>query len=124
MLNIEVIEMEEDVCNGVTTVAINGRFDFRAVPQFARVMEQLIAKGERKIVLDLSKLDYLSSYGFGALLHRSSTLKLTGGDIFFCNIPPKIKGMLDLFGATSHLEIFDTVEEAEDAFQEEILVLA
>lgn len=53
------------------------RMDARTAPEFRRQMDELIAAGHRKLVLDLSEVDFLDSSGLGAIV---SSLKALGDD--------------------------------------------
>jgi len=73
-------------------------------------------------VLDLARLEYVSSPGLRVLIEarkRAREWKITdleGGDIRIANLPPKIKEVFDLTGFTSLFELYSDTVEAVGSF--------
>jgi stage II sporulation protein AA (anti-sigma F factor antagonist) len=71
-----------------------------------------IDKGERKIVLDLSRLDYISSAGLRVVLLLAKTLKQNAGKLVLCSIRPQVHEVFDISGFLAILSVADTREQA------------
>jgi anti-sigma B factor antagonist len=56
-------------------LAVEGRVDSATAPQFGEKLETVIEGGVFKIVIDMSKLEYMSSAGFRALLSAQRQCK-------------------------------------------------
>jgi anti-sigma B factor antagonist len=108
--------------NRVDLLSLSGRLDAASSPQFKQQLDSLFDQGRYRIVLDLSKLEYIASPGLRVLIEgrkRARDLKLTdleGGDVRIANLPPRIKEVFDLTGFTSLFEIYPDVTEAVGSF--------
>lgn len=108
--------------NRVDLVEVSGRVDASTAPQLKQQIEALFEEGRYRIVLDLAKLDYISSPGLRVLIEarkRAREWKITdleGGDIRIANLPPRIKEVFDLTGFTSLFELYSDTVEAVGSF--------
>lgn len=82
----------------------------------------MFADGRYRIVLDLSRLEYISSPGLRVLIEARKKARdwkitdLEGGDIRIANLPPRIKEVFDLTGFSSLFEIYGDTVEAVGSF--------
>jgi anti-sigma B factor antagonist len=94
-------------------VAVTGRVDSSTAPQFSQALDKLIDKGEYKIVIDMSGLEYMSSAGFRALLAAQRQCKrYNRGEVLLASMPVRIHEALELAGFT---ELFKTYPEPLEA---------
>ncbi|MGA3106242.1 MAG: STAS domain-containing protein [Terriglobales bacterium] len=82
---------------------------------FKETIGKLIERGERRIVLDLSSVEFIDSSGLGAIL---SVLKRLGkdGELVVCGITPPVASMFKLTRMDRVFPVHETVEEALAAF--------
>jgi len=71
-----------------------------------------VGKGERKIVLDLARLDYISSAGLRVVLLLAKTLKQNAGALALCGLRPQVREVFDISGFLAILSVTDTREQA------------
>lgn len=69
-------------------------------------------KGERKIVLDLEHLSYISSAGLRLFLLLAKKLKQANGALVICNVQSNVLEVLEITGFLSILAVCDTRSEA------------
>jgi anti-anti-sigma factor len=67
--------------SGCTVGSVAGRLDAATAPVFEKAFEEWIGKGTKRLVLDLSALDDVSSAGLRAILSKMKKLKAAGGGI-------------------------------------------
>lgn len=60
-------------------VVLSGELDLASAPHLEQVLDQLCRDGVLEIVLDLSRLDYLSAAGLGVFLGADDSLRAAGG---------------------------------------------
>ena len=72
----------------------------------------LFNEGKIQLVVDFKKLRYVNSTGLGILLHLSKSAKEKAGSFKIANVNENVFEIIEIIGATSLLEIYDTVEEA------------
>lgn len=70
--------------------------------QCDEVLQNALADGAERIVVDLSELDSISSAGAGALLGATEAVQDKGGELVVCALRPAVRetlAMLGLIGA-------------------------
>lgn len=98
-------------------VAISGRVDSATAPQFAESLNTIMNEGRFRIVLDLGKVDFLSSAGLRVLINTQKACKrYNRGEVALANIPPNIYSAIDLAGFTRLFKIFEDVLSAVGNF--------
>jgi anti-anti-sigma factor len=93
-------------------VAIRGRLDGATAPQFETEVLDLIAKGHRRIIVDLAGLGYISSAGLRVMLVAAKRLKPEGGRLLLAGAGGMVSHVLEISGFAGMLEIFPSTEEA------------
>jgi anti-anti-sigma factor len=68
--------------------------------------------GKIHLVVDFTKLRYVNSTGLGILLHLSKSAKEKSGSFKIAKVNENVFEIIEIIGATSLLEIYDTVDEA------------
>ena len=66
---------------GTVTLNITGELDALSVPDLRPVLDDLISKGHKKIVVDLSGLRLIDSSGVGAIVYLFRKLRAVGGTV-------------------------------------------
>ena len=80
------------------------------------VLDQLREQGAKKILLDMTKLDFISSAGLRVLLATAQELKQDGGDLRVCSLNESVKEVFDLSGFSDLLMVLDDETEALSGF--------
>ena len=100
----------------VDIVSVTGRIDSATASEFDNALKGLLERGRKKIILDYTKLDYISSAGLRAMLSALKAAKNGGGNVVLVNVNERIRDTLTLVGFVSlFLQFSDTVD-AVDAF--------
>lgn len=66
---------------GQVILNITGELDALSVPDLRPVLDDLIMKGHKKIVVDLSGLRLIDSSGVGAIVYLFRKLRAVGGTV-------------------------------------------
>lgn len=87
------------------------RIDASVSTEFKGRMVDWINAGSRKIILDLSNVDFIDSSGLGAIV---SSLKTIGndGDLVICGIKETVMGLFRLTRMNRVFQIFPSQPEA------------
>ncbi|MFZ1375740.1 MAG: STAS domain-containing protein [Geothrix sp.] len=75
-----------------------------------------LANGERKIVINFSKVSYLDSSGVGELVGCYTSIKGKGGELRICGMSGKIFSLIKMTSLHSVFEVKDTEDEALAGF--------
>ncbi len=98
-------------------IDISGDLDAHTSIQLEQVIQSLIDKGRTNIIVNFSKLNYISSAGLGVFMSFIDEVRSKGGDIKFASMPDKIFQIFDLLGFPLLYEIYDDEKKAIDKFQ-------
>ncbi|MHA3904726.1 STAS domain-containing protein [Castellaniella sp. WN] len=72
----------------------------------------LVDKGEQRIVLDLARLNYISSAGLRVVLLLAKKLKQSDGALALCDIQPYVREVFEISGFLAILNVYATRAEA------------
>ena len=86
---------------GWTLVALAGRLDMISAGPLEQELEGLIAAGSRRLAIDMSGLDYLSSAGLRALLVAARRLQEAQGTLVLVGLRGMVKEVLEIAGLTN-----------------------
>ena len=93
-------------------VAISGRMDALAAPDFETACAPWIEKGEKQFVVDMTGLDYISSMGLRSLLSLAKKLQNSGGRLALCGLGGAVLEVFKIAGLLTVLTVFDSPEAA------------
>ncbi len=102
--------------NEVKILAFEGRLDTQTSPDAQQQLIRLIDEGETKILVNLEKLDYISSAGLRVLLVVAKQLKTTDGELRICSLNEIVKEVFDISGFDRILTISTSESEALEGF--------
>jgi len=75
-------------------------------------LHDFIAQDKKKVVIDLSKVEWMNSTGLGILISGLTTLRNNGGELKLANVTDKIESLLTI---TKLITVFENYENVEDA---------
>ena len=75
-----------------------------------------IAEESKKIVLELSRVNFIDSSGCGSLLSCHRQIKSLGGDLKICGMQETVRMVFELVRMDRIIDLFDSKEEAVKAF--------
>ena len=102
--------------NEVKVLAFEGRLDTGTSPDAQQQLTRLIEEGETKILVNLEKVDYISSAGLRVLLVVAKQLKTTDGELRICSLNEVVKEVFDISGFDMILPISTSESEALESF--------
>ena len=125
--------------NDVKVVQLEGELDTGSSPETQKQLDQLREQGAKKILLDLAKLDFISSAGLASLQIITKMFKEEKSDsdsgwgtnkdsdqgkekmmqahVKLYNPSPDVDNVLDTVGFKQFFEVFSDMEEALNSFE-------
>jgi len=100
--------------NGFLVVCLAGEMDTYEAENFETDMTKVLKKGERRLVIDLEKLTYISSSGLRVLLSLRSQLAQEGGRLVLVGLREKV---LEVFKVSKLLEVFEIRKDIDEALK-------
>ena len=102
--------------NDVTLVAFAGNLDSNTSPQAQQSIDGILASGGRKMVVDFTALDYISSAGLRVLLGTAKRLTGAGGALHLFGLNDTVREVFAISGFSTILAVFATEAEALKGF--------
>jgi anti-sigma B factor antagonist len=103
----------------VEVVHINGRIELGEGSSAVReVVRDLLAKGRKKILLDLADVEYIDSAGLGALVSSFTSVQNDGGALKLLNLTKKVQNLLQMTKLYTVFDIFDEETAAIKSFDQ------
>lgn len=100
---------------GISVVDVSGRITLGEGSAAVRdALRDLISKGEKKVLLNLSEVSYIDSSGIGELVAGYTTLSNQGGTLKLVGLTKRVKDLLQI---TKLYTVFDVHEDEAHAIQ-------
>jgi len=106
------MEIDKKKERNALVVSVTGRMGEVSAPEFEEKMMQCIDEGEKTIVVDLERLEYISSAGLRSILATAKALKEVGGKIFLAGLTGAVKEVFEISQFVSIFEVYDSVNDA------------
>lgn len=99
-----------------TIVDLEGRLDSKAVGPVNDEMVRIIQGNAKQILVNLEKMEFVTSAGLRVLLRSSKLLQGSGGRLKLCCANELVSNVLKTAGFDSLLELYPTEAEAVKSF--------
>ncbi len=109
------MNLELNKQDNTAVVSVEGRVDTLTAPAFEQKMLEWIDGGENRLVLDLSKMEYISSAGLRAFLVTAKRAKANGGGLACCCLQDMVRRVFEVSGVSSVIPVYPSADEALDA---------
>jgi anti-anti-sigma factor len=110
---MEINEIKNDQC---VIVGITGRLDTTNYSLLESKLMEMIENNEHKILVECSKMDYISSSGLRILLMALKKISQVKGKFVLCSLQENIHEIFEISGFTSIFEIHANQEDALKVF--------
>jgi anti-sigma B factor antagonist len=102
--------------DAVTLVTINGSVMWAEAEALHEMFRDLLAKGQNRILLNLSSVKHLDSSGIGALAWAYVTIRKAGGELKMVHLGKQVQYLMELTSLYKIFEDFSDEESALDSF--------
>src|SRR5919109_3420584 len=103
--------------NGVAVVRVGeSRLMYPLLSEFSSAVTQLIATGERRVVVNLSAVGYVDSATIGCLMDLYRQATAAGGALKLAGVQKRVETMVAMTGAQNFLEIHPDEASALKSF--------
>jgi len=97
----------------VTILDMRGRITLGdEIEDLRNAVRNLVAKGQKKIILNLAEVDYIDSSGVGELVGCFTTVRNAGGELKLLNLSRKVHDVLQV---TKLYTVFDIRDDEFNA---------
>jgi anti-sigma B factor antagonist len=100
----------------ILILSADGGLNSHNADQFVSELQTLVESGARKLIVDCTRLSYISSYGIGILIRLHKKLAEVGGEVKIASVESPIIKVLRLLRLDTVFEIYHNNREALEAF--------
>ena len=104
------MDLNETADGLITVIAVSGRLDNVTSPTLAEHLSSTLAT-QRRLLLELSQLEYISSAGFRVLLVAAKRAKETDGQIVLAGLAGQVRQLFEVGGFLKLFRICGTRDE-------------
>jgi anti-sigma B factor antagonist len=110
------MQISEKTVKDVVVLSIRGKILMGEDIAIKKKIDELVEKGQNKVVVDLAEVPYIDSSGLGELIRCFTTVKRAGGSLKLANLTQKIVDLLTITKLVTVFDYFDSVDEAVASF--------
>ncbi|MDR1657950.1 MAG: STAS domain-containing protein [Deltaproteobacteria bacterium] len=106
------MKIERNWQGSFLVLGLTGELDAETAPDFEAAADKLIEEGARFVVLDMSKLAFISSAGLRAVLVLGKGLRAVQGEVRFAALQKTVAEVFDIAGFSRLFGVFPDVGAA------------
>jgi anti-sigma B factor antagonist len=107
------IAVHESDVDGVRLLEVFGELDLATAPKLCALLDAARIQRVKRLVVDLTGVDFCDSTGLRALIGASTELRVGGGRLAIACLPGgAVARLFDIVGARESLRVCDTQSEA------------
>lgn len=115
MDGITVFSKAHDSCPDQQILEVAGYIDTTTSAELEREIKSMIQRDHFKIIVDLARVSYISSAGWGIFISVIREIRENGGDLKLVGMVPDVYEVFELLEFQNILGAFPTVDEAVNA---------
>ena len=109
---------ESDV-DGVRLLEVFGELDLATAPRLCSALDAARVHRVKRLVIDLTGVDFCDSTGLRALLGASTELRVSGGRFAVACLPGSpVERLFDMVGARETLRVYASADDARASLGE------
>jgi len=106
------VDLREDSVGSITVLDVVGRVDSATAPVLQEKLKSVMTAPQAKVLIDFTRLEYISSAGFRVLLLAAKRAEESGSHFVLCGLSGKVRQLFDLGGFLDLFAISASREEA------------
>jgi anti-sigma B factor antagonist len=106
------IHIAQEMQDGVRILALSGRLDTETAADVELALQDLLAAGERRYLVDLAGIGYVSSAGLRVLLALAKKLDGGKGELKLCGLNASVNQVFEMTGFCKLFAIFPNRDAA------------
>ena len=98
--------------DNVVVICPEKALDNNNAHEMSEAITRAQSEGYKYIIVNLSRLDFISSAGVGSILGVVGSSRASGGDIVLCNASDKVRHIFEILDLCDYLNIVESEEAA------------
>lgn len=100
----------------ISLISVSGYIDTTTCQEMAKTIQELMKQNKAQIIVDLGRVTYISSAGWGVFVGEIKNVREKGGDLKFVQMVPEVFEVFEMLEFNKILNFYESVEEAIDEF--------
>ncbi len=101
-----MLDIKTEVNGSEVIIYVDGRLDTVTSPQLMEEIEKIIPSAD-KIILDIEKIEYVSSAGLRVFLAADNNMRKKDGELNMRNVPGPVMDVFEMTGFSNALNILE-----------------
>jgi anti-sigma B factor antagonist len=102
----------------ISILALEGYLDAHTAPEFEKAVQTEFLAGRLRLLVECSRLTYISSAGLGVFMSFIEEIREAGGDIKICGLAPKVFQVFDILGFSALFDILPDLPAGIQKYQD------
>jgi anti-sigma B factor antagonist len=111
------LRLSTRIVDGIAVLDCAGRIVFGDESSLLRDVAKKLINENKRIVLNLSGVNYIDSGGLGTLVSLFTTAQKAGGSIKLANLTERVGDLLQVTKLLTVFEVYDSEEKALDSYR-------
>lgn len=109
----------QELDGGVWLIEVSDRLDQTQTPDLEEHLDDLLAMGQNRIVVDMSGVTYINSGGLRCLVTAWRQAKKQGGNVVVTGLRERVNEVFSMVGFDKVFDVYPSRAAAAAAWQEE-----
>jgi len=109
-MNAQVARIHQE--GDASVVEVHGEVDMHSSPELHQFLREVCEGQPAKLVVDLSRVEYMDSSGIGTLVEIFRRVKGFEGQMMLVALQPRVRGVFEITKLDKFFTIHDSVAEA------------
>jgi anti-anti-sigma factor len=112
------VEISTNAMKRCELITVSGEVDSSTAPELEETLQNLIASGQKNLVINVKDVSFMSSAGLKALIGAQMRARraIPSGDVVLAEVPPYLQETLELVGFHHIFTFYDDNVEAVGSF--------
>ena len=102
--------------NGINLVEIEGEIDAYTARELDRTLDDLLAQGHSRLVLDASQVSFISSAGLRSITFAQQRAQRQGGEVRLFGLDAQVRRVFEMAGLDQYLHLSESRQEAMEGW--------
>lgn len=113
-MGLDIIETDS---SGIAVLELSGRVTLgEESSQLRAKINDVLARGKTRVVLDLADVRHIDSSGLGTLVAGYTMAQSLGASMKLASLTKKLQGQLNITKLVTIFDVYDSVEDALTSF--------
>ncbi|MDN5204027.1 STAS domain-containing protein [Fulvivirgaceae bacterium BMA10] len=111
-----MIDISNNIEDDFLVISLDGEVDASSSIHLDKAIDEAVKNNHKKILVDGSKLSYISSAGLGVFMSYIQDFDSQGIKLILFGLSEKVKNVFQILGLDQLLKICESKEEAKQLF--------